>query len=95
MTNPKIEKVKGEIEKVKAKISDFQAKLRDLEREKLRLENEQIVALVRGGDLAALAGLNDFISDAELHILKKPPAAEVKQPNIRQEVTDNAIINEN
>jgi septal ring factor EnvC (AmiA/AmiB activator) len=86
MTNSKIEKVKGEIEKVKAKIAEFQAKLRDLEREKVRLENEQIVAL---------ASLNDFISDAELHILKKPPAAEVKQTNIRQEATNNAIITEN
>ncbi|GHV08305.1 hypothetical protein FACS1894217_10520 [Clostridia bacterium] len=95
MTNSKIEKVKGEIEKVKAKIAEFQAKLRDLEREKVRLENEQIVALVRGGDLGALASLNDFISDAELHILKKPPAAEAKQTNIRQEAMNNAIITEN
>lgn len=48
----KIEKVIDEIAKTKAKIADYQTRLRELERQKTELENSEIVALVRGLDVA-------------------------------------------
>jgi hypothetical protein len=103
MTNTKIERVKTEIEKTKAKLAGLQSRLRDLEREKTRLENEEIVALVRGKDPGALARLNEFISDADLGALKKPPAAHARtteaavseQKITGTEDTRNANQNEN
>jgi hypothetical protein len=93
MTNPKIEKIKGEIEKTKAKVTEYQAKLRALEKQKTDLEDEQIVAIVR----------SEKISDAELNqllasLLKKkaePAKAAILEKTTRQEEERNANLNEN
>ena len=50
--NPKIERVDKDIEKTKGKISEFQSRLRELEKQKTELENMEIVALVRGIEIA-------------------------------------------
>ena len=50
--NPRIEKISAEIEKVKAKLSSHQARLRELERQKTEFENADILAMVRGMDVA-------------------------------------------
>ena len=50
--NPKLQKVIDEIDMLKKKISRYQSRLRNLERRKTELENDEIVALVRGIDIA-------------------------------------------
>ena len=50
--NPRIEKISAEIEKVRAKLSSHQARLRELERQKTEFENADILAMVRGMDVA-------------------------------------------
>jgi len=50
--NTKIEKITAEIDKLRGKISSMQSRLRDLERQKTELENADIIAAVRGVDIA-------------------------------------------
>lgn len=50
--NPKIERITAEIEKLRVKQISIQTRLRDLERQKTELENADIVAAVRGVDIA-------------------------------------------
>ena len=50
--NPKINKVIRNIEKTKTAIAEQQARLKELERLKTELENADIVAMVRGIDIA-------------------------------------------
>ena len=50
--NPRIEKLKDEIEKIKVKINKGQNRLRELEKQLTDLENADIVAAVRGVDIA-------------------------------------------
>jgi hypothetical protein len=47
ITNPKIEKQKGEIERIKAKISGLQTKQREQEKQLRALEDLEIVARFR------------------------------------------------
>jgi len=47
VTNPKIEKVKGEIAKTKARMAQLQVKLREQEHLKTKLENDEVVAMFR------------------------------------------------
>ena len=47
ITNPKIEKQKGEIEKTKVKIAELQAKQREQEKQLRALEDLEIVARFR------------------------------------------------
>jgi chromosome segregation ATPase len=48
----KLERINDEITKVKSKLSDYQTRLRELERQKTETENAEIVALVRGVEVA-------------------------------------------
>jgi hypothetical protein len=50
--NAKIERIDDEIVKTKSKINSLQSRLRELERQKKETENAEIVALVRGIDIA-------------------------------------------
>ena len=50
--NPRIAKIKEEIEKIKAKINRGQVRLRELEKQLTDLENADIVAAVRGVEIA-------------------------------------------
>ena len=50
--NPKIAKIKDEIEKIKVKMNKGQVRLRELEKQLTDLENADIVAAVRGVDIA-------------------------------------------
>jgi len=50
--NPRIEKIRDEIEKIKAKMSKGQIRLRELEKQLTDLENADIVAAVRGVEIA-------------------------------------------
>ena len=50
--NPRIEKIKDEIEKIKVKMNKGQIRLRELEKQLIDLENADIVAAVRGIDIA-------------------------------------------
>ena len=50
--NPRIEKIKDEIEKIKVKMNKSQTRLRELEKQLTNLENADIVAAVRGVDIA-------------------------------------------
>ena len=50
--NPKINKVIRNIDKTKALIAEQQTRLKELERLKTELENADIVAMVRGIDIA-------------------------------------------
>ena len=50
--NTKIEKISAEIDKLRSKISSMQSRLRDLERQKTEIENADIIAAVRGVDIA-------------------------------------------
>ena len=50
--NPKIERITNEIEKLRGKMSAYQNRLRELERQKTELENADIIAAVRGVDIA-------------------------------------------
>ena len=50
--NPRIEKIKDEIEKIKVKMNKGQIRLRELEKQLTDLENADIVAAVRGIDIA-------------------------------------------
>ena len=50
--NPKIERITNEIEKLRSKMSGYQNRLRELERQKTELENADIIAAVRGVDVA-------------------------------------------
>jgi hypothetical protein len=50
--NPRIVKIKDEIEKIKVKMTKGQARLRELEKQLVDLENADIVAAVRGIDVA-------------------------------------------
>jgi len=59
--NPRINKVIGDIEKTKEKISEYSSRLKELERLKIELENADIVALVRGINIAP-SELEEFAS---------------------------------
>ncbi len=48
----KLERINDEIAKVKSKLSEYQGRLRELERQKTETENAEIVALVRGVEVA-------------------------------------------
>ena len=50
--NPRIAKLKDEIEKTKDKVNKGQIRLRELEKQLTDLENADIVAAVRGVDIA-------------------------------------------
>lgn len=50
--NPKIAKIKDEMEKLKVKINRGQIRFRELEKQLTDLENADIVAAVRGVDIA-------------------------------------------
>jgi len=50
--NPRIAKIKDEIEKTKTKISRGQIRLRELEKQLTDLENADIIAAVRGVEVA-------------------------------------------
>jgi len=50
--NPKIERITNEIEKLRGKMTAYQNRLRELERQKTELENADIIAAVRGVDVA-------------------------------------------
>lgn len=50
--NPKVERITAEIEKLRGKITGYQNRLRELERQKIELENADIIAAVRGIDVA-------------------------------------------
>ena len=50
--NPKIERITNEIEKLRGKMTAYQNRLRELERQKTELENADIIAAVRGVDIA-------------------------------------------
>ena len=50
--NPRIAKIKDEIEKTKDKVNKGQIRLRELEKQLTDLENADIVAAVRGVDIA-------------------------------------------
>ena len=50
--NPRIEKIRDEIEKIKVKMNRGQLRLRELEKQLTDLENADIVAAVRGVDIA-------------------------------------------
>ena len=50
--NPRIERISAEIEKLREKITSGQSRLRELERLKTELENNDIIAAVRGVDIA-------------------------------------------
>jgi len=50
--NPRIEKIKDEIEKTKDKVNKGQIRLRELEKQLTDLENADIVAAIRGVDIA-------------------------------------------
>jgi rubrerythrin len=50
--NPRIAKIKDEIEKIKVKMNRGQIRLRELEKQLTDLENADIVAAVRGVEIA-------------------------------------------
>jgi len=50
--NPRIEKIKDEISKIKDKLNKGQTRLRELEKQLTDLENADIVAAVRGVEIA-------------------------------------------
>jgi len=50
--NPRIDKIKDEIEKTKDKVNKGQIRLRELEKQLTDLENADIVAAIRGVDIA-------------------------------------------
>jgi hypothetical protein len=50
--NPRIAKIKDEIEKIKVKMNKGQIRLRELEKQLTDLENADIVAAVRGVEIA-------------------------------------------
>ena len=50
--NPRIEKIKDEIDKTKDKVNKGQIRLRELEKQLTDLENADIVAAIRGVDIA-------------------------------------------
>ena len=50
--NPRIEKIRDEIERIKVKMNKGQIRLRELEKQLTDLENADIVAAVRGVDIA-------------------------------------------
>ena len=50
--NPRIERITAEIDKLREKIASNQNRLRELERLKTELENNDIIAAVRGVDIA-------------------------------------------
>jgi len=50
--NPRIEKIKDEIERIKVKMNKGQIRLRELEKQLTDLENADIVAAVRGVEIA-------------------------------------------
>lgn len=75
--NTKIEKITAEIDKLRGKISSMQSRLRDLERQKTELENADIIAAVRGVDIAPdeLAAFMRMFKEKQSGIL---PDLEVK-----------------
>jgi hypothetical protein len=50
--NPRIEKLKDEIEKTKDKLNKGQIRLREMEKQLTELENADIVAAIRGVEIA-------------------------------------------
>ena len=78
ITNPKIEKQKGEIEKTKAKIAEFQAKQREQEKHLRMLEDSEIVARFR----------SERVSDAHLGAARRSDWGE-KPENKTQEVKNS------
>jgi len=65
--NPRIEKIKDEIERIKAKMNKGQTRLRELEKQLTDLENADIVAAVRGVDIAPneLAAFMQMLRDKQ------------------------------
>ena len=78
ITNPKIERQKGEIEKTKGKIAELQAKQREQEKHLRTLEDLEIVARFR----------SERVSDAHLGAAKRSDWGE-KPDNKPQEVREN------
>lgn len=78
----KIEKMADEIERLKMKIADYQTRLRDLERLKTEMENADIVAMVRGVDVAP-DELRAFIKEFKKQQAGVPPTT------ARQEESEN------
>jgi hypothetical protein len=84
ITNPKIEKQKGEIEKTKAKIAEFQAKQREQEKQLRMLEDLEIVARFR----------SERVSDAHLGAARRSDWGEnpeKKSQEVRKSETDTEI----
>ncbi len=69
ITNPKIEKQKGEIEKTKAKIAELQAKQREQEKQLRALEDLEIVARFR----------SERVSDEHLGAVKRSDWGELPE----------------
>ena len=65
--NPRIAKIKDEIEKTKIKISKGQIRLRELEKQLTDLENADIIAAVRGVEVAPdeLAAFVQMLKDKQ------------------------------
>jgi hypothetical protein len=83
ITNPKIEKQKGEIEKTKAKIAELQSKAREQEKQLRALEDFEIVARFR----------SERISDEHLGAAKRSDWGEIPENN-SQEVKKSETITE-
>ena len=94
ITNPKIEKQKGEIEKTKAKIAEFQAKQREQEKQLRALEDLEIVAQFRK-ERVSDERLQAVISSKRDGSPANTEADEVSDKTTRQEDTINANIKEN
>jgi hypothetical protein len=84
ITNPKIEKQKGEIEKTKGKIAELQAKQREQEKQLRALEDLEIVARFR----------SERVSDAQLGAAKRSDwdeFPETKHEEVKNSETDTEI----
>jgi hypothetical protein len=84
ITNPKIEKQKGEIEKTKAKVAEFQAKQREQEKHLRMLEDVEIVARFR----------SERVSDAHLGAARRSDwgeSSEKKPQEVRKNETNTEI----
>lgn len=79
-----IEKINEEIVKMKTKVADYQARLKDLERQKTEMENAEIVALVRGVDVAP-EELKSFIETYRQQRAGVPPTLTRQEEAINEE----------
>ena len=98
--NPRIEKLKDEIEKLKSKLSKGQVRLRELEKQLTDLENADIVAAVRGveiapDELAAFVRMfkekqeGSIVPDIEAAVINGAGASDGK-PGAKLKETDSA-----